>query len=170
MNGLRPETSAEAELELGRLSADELASLVVSSASALRRHTSSETIGVVGFSMGGSLALWLATRRASWVDACAVVEATQDIDFDPLTARLLAHYATDGSLVTVDERVEMEAHLRLLEKRLDVVVHPGTVGWFADPGAPDVAAVGAEAVWAETADFLRRSDSTAPDEGASYQS
>ena len=71
-------------------------------------------IGVLGFSMGGSWAMWLATRAPETVAATTVFYGSQDIDFEASTSAFLGHFAEHDEFVSEDQRVEMEAHLRLL--------------------------------------------------------
>lgn len=156
MLGLQPETGAEAQLELSALSPDETAHLVVSSIASLRHHAGVDTVGVVGFSMGGSWALWAATRWSQWVDSCVVYGATQDIDFTDLVAPVLVHFAESDSLVGDDQRVEMEAHLRLLGKSVEVYSYPNTNEFFAEPSQPSFDEAAAAVAFERTVAHLRR--------------
>ena len=80
----------------------------------------------------------------------------QKIDFSSLAAPVLGHFAEFDDLCTVDDRVEMQAHLLLLEKAVDVHEYPGTWHFFAEDDEPsEVAAEAAELAWERTVEFLR---------------
>jgi dienelactone hydrolase len=84
----------------------------------------------------------------------------------------LFHASTDDPLVAEDDVVEMQAHLLLLEKSVEVVTHEGTRHFFAESGVPvldsegnsgersPVEAVAAEAAMEQTLEFLRAHQSS----------
>jgi carboxymethylenebutenolidase len=111
------------------------ADLILKSASALRSVAVDDApIAVVGYSMGASWALWLATRAPAEVSAVVVHYGSQTIDFVDLTAPVLGHFAEHDPLVSDDERVELQSHLLLLDKHVEFHHYEGTSHWFAEPG------------------------------------
>lgn len=157
LDGVVPTDADEARAALVESDPNVTASLVMSSLVALRAHSDDPEgpAAVVGFSMGASWALWLATRQPDSVRAVVAYYGAQNIDFTALRAPVLGHFAEDDPLVAEDELVEMHAHLLLLDK--DVVVHryPGTGHWFAEPDAPDhFDEAAAEQAWERTLEFL----------------
>lgn len=149
----------EAQSLLAEMNMDEVVASVLATSSALRGLpvTADRPIGVLGMSMGGSLALWLATRAPEQVGATVVFYGTQDIDFEPTTSPILGHFAERDELVAEDDVVEMEAHLRLLDKDVEFHRYAGTGHWFIEedrPAAYDAAA--AQLAWERTLSFLRR--------------
>lgn len=139
LDGKRPETSAEAEVELADTDPNSTAALLLSSVVTLRSQTDDPAgpVSVLGYSMGASWALWLATRQPDSVRAVVAYYGTQDIAFDDLVAPVLLHLAEHDDLVSSDDAAFMEAQLRLLDKSIEVVGHPGTRHWFAEPGVVD---------------------------------
>jgi len=114
-------------------------------------------VAVLGFSMGASWALWLATRQPDSVRSVVAYYGSQDIDFDALRAPVLIHFADDDVLVSENEAAYLEAQLRLLDKDVEVIRHPGTEHWFAEvTPAGTHHADAAEAAWARTVVHLRR--------------
>jgi carboxymethylenebutenolidase len=91
--GERPTTEEEAEWALGAADPNRLASLVFSSARLLDDRSSPGPIGVIGFGMGGSLALWLSVRRAGLVAAAVSFYGSQAIDFTGAEADYQIHLA-----------------------------------------------------------------------------
>jgi carboxymethylenebutenolidase len=149
----------EAEALLASIDVDRVTELIMATSATLRDLpiTDDRAIGVLGMSMGASLALWLATRAPEQIGAAVAYYGTQDIDFEPATAAFLGHFAERDELVSDDEVVEMEAHLRLLGKDVEFHRYAGTGHWFIEsdrPAAFDSAA--AEIAWQRTVTFLRR--------------
>ncbi len=157
LGGALPESADEARDLLAATDPNETAALVLSSVVALRAHTDDPDgpVAVLGFSMGASWALWVATRQPDSVDAVVAYYGSQNIDFEALTAPVMGHFAEHDPLVTEDELVEMQAHLLLLDKHVEFHRYPGTSHWFAEDGPsgpPDDEA--ASLAWERTLGFL----------------
>lgn len=150
-------TPDEAEALQASTSANESAALVLSAASALHGlpATTGERIGVLGFSMGGSWALWAAARAPELVSAVTTFYGTTDLDPEPARAAVQVHLADLDELVTDDEAVYLESELRLLGREVEVHRYPGTGHWFFE--ADHVAAhdpIAADLAWERTLAFL----------------
>jgi carboxymethylenebutenolidase len=157
--GRTADTPDEAEALLAETDPNTTADLVLSSAATLADMplTPSGPIGVLGYSMGASWAMWLATRSPALVAATALYYGTQDIDFIDATSAFLGHFADHDELVSDDARAEMEAHLRLLEKDVDFHTYPGTGHWFAEADRVAAHDPAADALaWGRTIEFLHR--------------
>lgn len=157
--GNLPDTPDAAEAELADLDVNRAAALVLSSARALRSVTDdpSAPVGVIGFSMGASWGLWLAARSPLEVAATVAFYGTQDVDFVEARSAFQGHFAEFDALVSDDEVVELEAHLRLLGRDVEFHRYPGTAHWFFEADrelAHDAAA--AELAWERTVEFLDR--------------
>jgi carboxymethylenebutenolidase len=147
----------EAEALLAEVDPNTVASLVRSSAETLRnlKITHDRPIGVLGFSMGGSWALWLSARAPATVGAVVSFYGSQDVDFVDSTAAYLGHFADHDEFVSDDEVVEMEAHLRLLDRPVDFHRYPGTGHWFFEQDRiPAFDATAAELAWSRSLAFL----------------
>ena len=156
MEGARPDTAEEGEAALAALSPDELSSLVLSSAHALRAVSvdPSAPIGVIGLSMRGSMALWLSARLPESVSAVVTFYGTQSIDFDDATATYLGHFGGQDHLIDEEERVVTEAFIRLGGRDTEFHVYDGAGHWFFEPDDHHDAAA-AELAWQRTVDFLK---------------
>lgn len=122
---------------------------------------SSEGVGVIGFCMGGGLAMLLATRRPDAVVACVpfygiIPWAHAEPDWSALAAPVLGHFAADDGMFTPDKVAELEATLQGLGKRVEMIVYPATDHAFFNDHRPEVhdPAASAEA-FARTVEFLR---------------
>lgn len=148
----------DAQRQLGDADANELAHLTRSSLHALRSlpSTTDDPVGVLGFSMGASLALWLAARVPDAIIATAVYYGAQDIDMIDARSAFLGHYAEDDPYIDQDTLVLLESELHL--DGLDVEFHryPGTRHWFAEPDRPEHDEAAATLAWDRTLTFFRR--------------
>lgn len=156
-HGELPADAAQAQRILSESDPNKTAALVLDSVVALRAHTvvPQLPIAVVGFSMGASWGLWLATRQAESVAAAVAYYGTQNIDFDDLVAPVLGHFAEEDPMVTEDDLTEMHARLLLSERSVQIERYPGVGHWFAEPGVKghfDSAA--SDAAWDQTLSFL----------------
>ena len=146
----------DAEQQLAGADANQLAHLTRSSLQTLRDMPASTDgpVGLLGWSMGASMALWLAARVPGAVAATTVYYGGQDIDMADAASAFLGHYAEEDSYVDEDGLVLLESELHL--DGLDVEFHryPGTHHWFAEPDRPEHDPAAAETAWARTLAFL----------------
>ncbi|MFV0317438.1 MAG: dienelactone hydrolase family protein [Microthrixaceae bacterium] len=166
----RPADAGEAAALLAETDADATAALVLSSIVALRAQSADPdaSVGIVGYSMGASWALWAAARQPGSVAAVAAYYGYQDIDFAELRAEVLCHFAQSDPLITEDQATGMQAHLRLAGVTVEVEHHPGTRHFFAEADVPVLDADGtpgernpdeeaaAAAAWTSTVALLDR--------------
>jgi carboxymethylenebutenolidase len=127
----------------------------------LRRRTGASSVGVVGFCMGGGLALVLATQRPDAV--AAVVPAYGVIpwpdvrpDYSKLQAVVEGHVAElDGSF-TPEAADALVAELTTLGKTASFYRYPGVDHAFFNEDRPEVYDADAAALlWDRTVAFLR---------------
>jgi carboxymethylenebutenolidase len=148
----------DAERQLAEADADQLAHLTRSSLQTLRSlpQTTGDVVGVLGWSMGASMALWLAARVPDAIAATAVYYGGQDIDMIEARSAFLGHYAEHDAYVDEDGLVLLESELHL--DGLDVEFHryPGTHHWFAEPDRPEHDPAAAALAWHRTLAFLGR--------------
>lgn len=156
-DGRTADTPDEAEALLASTDTNRAASLVVSSLSALRSMpaTPEGRVGVLGFSMGASWALWAATRFPDDVAAVSAFYGSQDIDFSGARAAFQGHFAEHDEFVTDDERAYLEAQLHLEGHPVEFHDYPGTGHWFVEDDRPAAyVADAAELAWERTIAFL----------------
>jgi carboxymethylenebutenolidase len=117
-------------------------------------------VGVVGFCMGGGLALWLATRRPDAVRAVVpfygfVPRDTQP-DWSALTAPIEGHFAAHDDLAPPEMVAGLEAELHDLGKEMRAFTYPGTTHAFFNDTRPEVYDEdAARQAWVRTLEFLR---------------
>jgi len=148
---------AEAEARLETASPDQIAHITRSALYHLRQlpMTPNTPVGVLGFSMGASMALWLSARVPEGVAATTVFYGAQDIDFAQAQGAYLGHFAEEDPFVDEDSLTLLEAELRLLE--LDTTFHryPGTRHWFFEEDRPEHHPEAARLAWERTIAFFR---------------
>lgn len=154
-----------------RLAADDTdatAALILSSVVALRAHSSDPDgpVGIVGQSMGGSWALWAATRQPDSVAAVVTHYGVQDIDFADMSCPVMCHFAELDPLVSRDSAAEMSAMLRLDGREVEIRHHEGARHFFAEEGVPmlgpngvsgernDIERGAGDRCWSDSVDFL----------------
>jgi carboxymethylenebutenolidase len=106
----------------------------------LAEHAASvgDGIGVMGFCMGGGLALMLGTLRPDRIKAVVSFYGVLAFDDDNapdwsrLDAPVLGHYGEKDDFFPPEKARALEAGLRGLGKTVDVTVHPGLGHAFAN--------------------------------------
>lgn len=109
----------------------------------VRRRSGRDGVGVIGFCMGGGLALVLAAQRPDAVRSvvpCYGVIPWPDAqpDYSNLEAAVEGHYAEHDEFASPEAVMALEDELRSLGKRVTMVVHPGTEHAFFNDTRPDV--------------------------------
>jgi len=126
-----------------------------------RDETTSGDVGVVGFCMGGGLALWLGTLAPAQVSAVVPFygvipwEAAQP-DYGRLRAAVQGHYGTADGFVSVDDVRALEGRLREEGVEVEIHLYDGLDHAFFNDTRPEVYdADAAQQAWARTIEFLR---------------
>lgn len=154
-----PDEAAKAEMALDlERAARDLSGAVdfVQAHRAVRGHG----VAVVGFCMGGGLALWLATLRPDAVRAVVpfygIAPKGTEPDWSALTAAVEGHYAEDDHLAHPEAVAALEERLRDLGRDVRVFTYPGTSHAFFNDTRPEVYDdESARQAWVRTLEFLR---------------
>src|SRR3954454_14389724 len=117
-------------------------------------------VAVVGFCMGGGLALWLATLRPDAVRAVVpfygIAPPDTQPDWSALTASVEGHYAEHDDMASPEAVAAFEAQLHDLGKEARVFSYPGTSHAFFNDTRPEVHdEEAARQAWVRTLEFLR---------------
>lgn len=152
--GATPESEDEALEHLRSANPDRLASLVLSSASLLTEKSARDSIAIVGFGMGGSLALWASVRLQTVVDRVVSFYGAQQIDFAGSRASYLIHLAEDDDYISDDEVVFMQATMGLEDLDVETHTYRGTRHGFGDREGENFDAESFDRAWGRTVKFL----------------
>lgn len=109
----------------------------------LQERSGQTSVGVVGFCMGGGLALVLACARPDAVAACApyyglIPWASAQPDWSALSAKVVGEYAEFDEYFGPGPTGELQETLRGLGKDATLNIHPGAHHAFFNDARPEV--------------------------------
>jgi carboxymethylenebutenolidase len=120
-----------------------------------------EGVGVIGFCMGGGLAMMLAVQRNDAVRAVVPFyglipwESAQP-DWSKLQAPMQGHFAEEDGFFGPDKAREMEANLKELGKDVELFLYEGAGHAFFNDARPEAYdEPSASTAWVRTLEFLR---------------
>ncbi len=113
-------------------------------------------VALVGFSIGGHWALWLAQRPELPVADTVVFYAARNGDFTRSKSRFLFHFAENDEWVSAASVKKLKKSLESAGRKAVSYEYPGTTHWFFENDRPEVFHSGAAALsWKRTLAFLR---------------
>lgn len=125
------------------LNLDEAAKDLSGAVDLLQARTGTDKVGVVGYCMGGGLALVLACHRPDAVAAAApyygvIPWPSAQPDFSKLEAKVVGEYAEHDDFANPEATRALEAQLRDLGKDATFHIHDGTEHAFFNDHRPEV--------------------------------
>lgn len=129
----------------------------------LQERSGRSHVGVVGYCMGGGLALVVAAQRPDAVAAVApyygvIPWPTAQPDWAAISATIVGEYAEFDDFAGPEASRALQAQLRELGKDATLHIHPGTHHAFFNDSRPEVYAAEASAEsWDRTLELLRSS-------------
>ncbi|HQR80534.1 MAG TPA: dienelactone hydrolase family protein [Actinomycetota bacterium] len=132
--------------------------IVATVQSARTEHSPDTPVGLIGYSMGGHWALWLASQARAEVptiSATVVYYATRACDFAASQAAFQFHFAESDPFVSASGIAAQERALRAAGRPYEIHRYPGTGHWFAEHDRPEAYQPDAAALsWDRTLAFL----------------
>lgn len=123
----------------------------------LSESAESPSIGVLGWSLGGSWALNAALLMPDSLDAAVIYygQMTDNEDrLEGLRTPVLGLFGGRDRGVTPESVADFEKALETLGKEFELQIYPDAGHAFADPGAPNYHQEAAEDAWSRTVKFL----------------
>jgi carboxymethylenebutenolidase len=151
----------EAGKEMMALRLDQAAKDLSGAVDEVARRSSGDKGGLVGFCMGGGLALVLATQRPDKVGACVAFYGVlpwpdAQPDYSKLSGAVLVHVAGNDGSFSPEAAGALEEELRSLHKEAEFYVYEGADHAFFNDTRPEVYDAGASALaWDRTIAFFR---------------
>jgi carboxymethylenebutenolidase len=128
-------------------------------AQCLATRSSTATLGVVGFCMGGQLALFAATLNPA-IGACVNfygIHPNVTPDYTKLSGPVLGLFAERDQFVTPETARQVDAAIRNAGKQSEIHIYPGVDHAFFNDERPDVYdRTAAEDAWRRTLRFFQR--------------
>lgn len=113
-------------------------------------------VALVGFSMGGHWALWLAQRPELPIAKTVVFYAARNGDFARSNSGFLFHFAENDEWVSVARVKKLKRSLEVAGRDASYYEYPGTTHWFFENDRPEAFHLDAAALsWKRTLAFLQ---------------
>lgn len=160
-NGKTTTEPDEAAKEMMALQIENAAKQMSGAADEVAKRANSKKVGVVGFCMGGGLALYLACLRPDLIKACVpfygvIPWPNVQPDWSKLEAKVLGHYAELDEFSNPQAVKELESKLKGLGKDVKLNIYPGVHHAFFNDTRPEVYdEKAAKASWESTVSFLK---------------
>lgn len=130
---------------------------VVEAATYLKEHTGTETLAVIGFSMGAFYALDFSANGSGVAYSVVLFYGAGPADFSKSKADYLGHFAADDPYEPTEGVQELEADIKNAGRSVTFHTYPGTGHWFFEPDRTDAYnEAAAKLAWERTLAFLKR--------------
>jgi carboxymethylenebutenolidase len=147
----------EAGRMLMALNIDEAEKKIRGAVAALRAHGVTGKVGVVGFCMGGQLALYAATKLPDDIGACVNfygIHPKVQPDYPRLKAPVLGIFGEKDPMVTPDAARQIEASIKKAGGRCEIRLYPAGHAFFNDTRKDVHDPTCAADAWKRTTEFF----------------
>ncbi len=123
------------------------------------KHASTQSVGVIGFCMGGGLALALAAQRPDAIKAAAPfygLPRNTSLEWKNLTANIQGHYGELDQGIPIENVRALEKQLLELNKSVEIFVYEGANHAFFNDTSKAHHPEAAKLAWERTVAFLSK--------------
>jgi carboxymethylenebutenolidase len=114
-----------------------------------------QPLGVIGFSMGASWALDLASKLPDLIACVVLYYGVEGVDFSKVQASILGHFAESDNWTPVQWAQQMEADMQEAGLETRFYSYPDAGHWFCEADRPEAYLPGAaQLAWERTLQFL----------------
>lgn len=116
----------------------------------------SDSVALLGFSLGGAYALDMSAILPDEIDAVVVFyDAYADPEYGAARAAYLCHFAADDAFLPAEKVADLGRALQAAGRPATFYTYPGTKHWFFEANRPDAYDAAAAALaWERTIAFL----------------
>lgn len=150
-------TIPEAKRLRSKLSQGQVKADILAGAEQLRglRAVTGTSLGVIGFSLGGSWALWLSLERPEHIAAVTVFYAARSDDYSAARAAYMGHFAETDEWVAASGVRKLEKSLRAAQRPVAFYTYKDTGHWFFEQDRADAYnEKAAKLAWNRTVEFM----------------
>jgi carboxymethylenebutenolidase len=122
----------------------------------LLTRTGTQSVGVVGASMGAGWAFDLAESDPERIDAVVAYYGIAEAEWPKVKARVLHHFGDRDQMDPAEDAQAMQQEMESGGVDATLEIYPGADHWFAEPSRPEYDSEAAALAWQRTVDFLNR--------------
>lgn len=111
-------------------------------------------LAVIGFSLGASFAIELASNQPDAVNKAILFYGTNEADFSKSRAAFQGHFADEDPYEPKEGVRGLEESLRKAGRPVEFFMYPGTTHWFFEEDRPEYNVSASELAWQRTLGFL----------------
>jgi carboxymethylenebutenolidase len=154
--GETAETPADAKrLRQAKIKSDPTLYQILDAFERLKNDSGGAPLGLVGFSLGAWLGLWLVEEKPKEIAATVLFYGARGGDFAQTKSAFLGHYAETDEFVSDSGRKKLARTLKAAGRQVEFHVYPDTRHWFFESDRPEYNEEAARLAWERTLAFLR---------------
>lgn len=154
--GETAETPANAKrLRQAKIKSDPTLYQILDAFERLKNDSGGAPLGLVGFSLGAWLGLWLVEEKPKEIAATVLFYGARGGDFAQTKSAFLGHYAETDEFVSDSGRKKLARTLKAAGRQVEFHVYPDTRHWFFESDRPEYNEEAARLAWERTLAFLR---------------
>ncbi len=121
----------------------------------LKTEANSAPIGLIGFSLGAWLGLWLVDEKPKDIAATVLFYGARGGEYAKTKSAFLGHFAETDEFVSDSGRKKLEKTLKAAGHATEFHLYPETRHWFFENDRPEFKREAAELAWGRTIEFLQ---------------